>query len=290
MSRFIKAKTILSSVKQSPENIFGLKYNMNLYRGCQHSCIYCDSRSNCYQLGELSDIRIKGNALELLEKELKSKRIKSVIGFGSMNDPYMPVEKETELTRNALKLILKYKYPVHIITKSDLVLRDIDILKEISKIYVAISFTITTTDDNLSKIIEPNAPLSSLRFEAINQLSAAGIYTGIMLMPVLPFITDKKDNIESIVKKGKQNGASYILAFMGMTLREGQREYFYKQLDIHFPGLKEKYIHAYGNLYGCSTPNHNELYDVFYSACDKFSMKTNMDFYKLKMPEQKTLF
>jgi DNA repair photolyase len=289
-ARYIQTKTILSPVRQGPENIFGLKYNMNLYRGCQHACIYCDSRSKCYRLGELSDIRMKENALELLEKELKSKRVRGTIGFGSMNDPYMPVEKEMELTRRALKLIHKYKYPVHIITKSNLVLRDIDILKEINKVYAAVSLTITAVDDHLSQIIEPVAPLSSLRFEAIKQLSEAGIYTGIMLMPVLPFITDNKDNIEGIVSKGKQNGASYILAFMGMTLREGQREYFYNKLDIHFPGLKEIYMNTYGNLYGCSTINHKELYIVFNEVCKKMSVKTNMDFYQMKKPEQMILF
>ncbi|HEY4788958.1 MAG TPA: radical SAM protein, partial [Bacteroidales bacterium] len=195
MARFIEAKTILAHVKQGPDNIFGLKYNMNLYRGCQHGCIYCDSRSKCYQLGELSDIRIKENALLLLEKELKSKRERGTIGFGSMNDSYMPIEKTEELTRKTLQLALRYRFPIHIITKSNLVVRDIDILKEISKIYAAISFTITTADDRLSKLIEPNAPVSSLRFDAIRTLSEAGIYTGITLMPVLPFITDEQDNL-----------------------------------------------------------------------------------------------
>jgi DNA repair photolyase len=279
MASFIQAKTILLPVRQGPENIFGLKYNMNLYRGCQHGCIYCDSRSTCYKLGELSDIRIKENALDLLEKELRSKRVKGTIGFGSMNDPYMPVEKDSEITGKALKIISKYKFPVHIITKSDLVLRDLDILKEIGKSYAAVSLTITTNDDRLSQIIEPAAPLSSKRFEAIRRLSEAGIYTGIVLMPVLPFITDNKDNIEGIVNSGRQNGASYILAFMGMTLREGQREYFYKKLDIHFPGLKDIYMKTYGNLYGCSTLNHNELNVIFHEACKNMSLKTTMDFY-----------
>jgi DNA repair photolyase len=290
MSRYIEAKTILSHVKQGQDNVFGLKYNMNLYRGCQHGCIYCDSRSKCYQLGELSDIRIKENALTLLEKELKSKRFKGTIGFGSMNDPYMPVEKEMELTRGALQLISRYKYPVHIITKSNLVLRDIDILKEISKTYVAISLTITANDDNLSKLIEPGAPVSSERFEAIKKLSHAGIYTGIMLMPVLPFITDEKDNIKSIVTKGKQNGAGYVIAFMGMTLREGQREHFYEKLDHHFPGLKNKYMQSYGNQYGCSAPNHKALYDTFYAVCSGVSMQTSMNFYDDKEPQQMKLF
>jgi DNA repair photolyase len=263
---------------------------MNLYRGCQHGCIYCDSRSTCYKLGELSDIRIKENALELLEKELKSKRVKGTIGFGSMNDPYMPVEKDVQLTRDALKLILKNKFPVHIITKSDLVLRDLDLLKEISKTYSAISLTITTDDDNLSKIIEPAAPVSSKRFEAIRQLSESGIYTGIMLMPVLPFITDNKKNIEGIIHEGSRNGAQYILNFMGMTLREGQREYYFKKLDIHFPGLKELYMSTYGNLYGCSVLNHRELNVIFNEACQKMSLDTRMNFFIQQKPKQMILY
>src|SRR5204862_216106 len=158
-------KTILSSIKPGADTWFGLRYNMNLYRGCQHGCIYCDSRSDCYKLGDLSDIRIKENALQLLEKELKGKRERGTIGFGSMNDPYMPIEKETELTHNALKIVNRYRFPVHIITKSNLVTRDIDLLKETGKVYAAISITITTVDDKLSKIIEPGAPTSSQRFE-----------------------------------------------------------------------------------------------------------------------------
>jgi len=288
--RYIEAKTILSPVKQGPDNIFGLKYNMNLYRGCQHGCIYCDSRSDCYKLGDLSDIRAKENALILLEKELKSKRVRGTIGFGSMNDPYMPVEKEMELTRGALKLINRYNYPIHIITKSDLVIRDIDLFKEISRSYVAISLTITAADDQLSAQIEPGAPVSSKRFEAIRKLSENGIHTGIMLMPVLPFITDEKENIEYIVTKGKECGAQYILAFMGMTLREGQREYFYDQLDKRFPGLREKYTSAFGNDYNCSTPNHKSLYNAFYASCYKNSIQTQMEFHKPIEPKQLTLF
>jgi DNA repair photolyase len=290
MARTIEAKSILSHVKQGQGNIFGLKYNMNLYRGCQHGCIYCDSRSKCYQLGDLSDIRIKENALQILEKELKSKRVKGTIGFGSMNDPYMPIEKDMELTRNALQLASRYKFPIHIITKSDLVIRDIDILKEIKKTYAAISLTITTSDDELSKRIEPGAPISSRRFNAMKQLSDAGIYTGIMLMPVLPFITDTKENIAAIVRKGKENGAGYILSFMGMTLREGQREYYYNKLDAYFPGLKENYIAAFGNQYACSSANYKELEFFFSTFCNSCSIPTRMNFFDQKVPEQYKLF
>jgi DNA repair photolyase len=290
MPRPIQAKTILSSVRPGSDTWFGLRYNMNLYRGCQHGCIYCDSRSNCYQLGELSDIRLKENALELLEIELKSKRNKGTIGFGSMNDPYMPVEADEQYTRRALQLALKYRFPVHIITKSNLVIRDIDVLRDIGKIYAAISLTITTIDDRLSKVTEPNAPLSSLRFDAIKQLSDAGIYCGVMLMPVLPFITDTQENIEGIIYKAKESGAKYILAVMGMTLREGQREYYYQQLDRHFPGLKEKYTQLYGNRYSYDVPEAKKLWYRFQTICNAIQMPTKMKFYKDEEDKQLKLF
>lgn len=186
--KFIEAKTILSKLKQT-DSWFGITYNMNLYRGCQHGCIYSDTRSECYGIGNISTISIKRNALELLSHELSSKRKnKGTIGTGSMNDPYMPIENRLRLTRQALQLIEKEKFPIHIITKSNLVTRDIDLLQEISKTYAAVSFTITTTDDWLAGKIEPNAPTSSSRFEALKQIADKGIYTGITLIPILPFI------------------------------------------------------------------------------------------------------
>ena len=290
MAREIQAKTLLSSVKSNGYDVFGLKYNMNLYRGCQHACIYCDSRSTCYQLGDLADIRMKSNALELLDKELRGKRQKGTIGFGSMNDPYMQVEAEQMLTRKALELIARHHFSVHIKTKSNLVCRDIDLLKKISATYAAVSITITTTDDVLASKIEPGAPVSSLRFNALKQLSTAGIYCGICLMPVLPFITDNPDNIRDVLLRAKENGASYVLGFMGMTLREGQREYYYRKLDSLFPGLTEKYLSTYGNIYEAGAPDHTTLEKVFYDTCKEIGLKTRMNFYKPHAPEQTTLF
>lgn len=290
MPRPIEAKTILSSIKPGSDTWFGLRYNMNLYRGCQHACIYCDSRSTCYQLGDLADIRYKDNALQLLEDELAHKRNKGTIGFGSMNDPYMPIEQKLELTRRALMLIVKYRYPVHIITKSTLVCRDIDLLQEISKIYAAISVTITTIDDKTSKIIEPGAPSSSSRFEAIKKLSDAGIYCGITLMPVLPFITDTPENIENLLIKAKESGASYVLGALAMTLRDGQREYYYNKLDQSYPGIKEKYIRSFGAKYGAYPDNYKELEKVFYKKCKDLGLSTKMKFYTPNEPRQIKLF
>jgi DNA repair photolyase len=284
----ISAISILSRVKR--DDFFGLTYNMNLYRGCQHGCIYCDSRSNCYQLGDLSHIRYKENAILLLEKELARKRIKGTIGFGSMNDPYMPVEKKMGLTRKALELILKYSFPLHLITKSDLVLRDLELLKQISKIYAAISFTITSADDKLAGIIEPNAPSTSKRFEAIRILSENDIYCGITLMPILPFINDTLENITAIAEKAKESGASYIMPFMGLTLREGSREYFYSCIERDFPGLKNKYESIYRNKYVCHSPDSDSLYKKLYFLLERYGISTKMQFYQEKIPVQLKLF
>jgi len=290
MIKKIKAKTLLSTFKESPDDPFGIRYNMNIYRGCQHQCIYCDSRSTCYGIENFADILIKENALELLEKELKSKRKKGTVGLGSMNDPYMPIEMKMELTRGALKLIKKYSFGVHVITKSNLVVRDIDLLKEIGKVYAAVSLTITTADNKLARKIEPVAPSSSERFEAIKKLADEGICTGIVLTPVLPFITDNKENVEEIIVKGKEAGAKYVLCWAGMTMREGQREYFYNELDKRFPGLKEKYVKRYGNRYSYPVPEHEELYKIFVDKCKKESIKTKMDFYMEMKTEQVSLF
>jgi len=284
----ILAKTILSKVKE--DRYFGLTYNLNLYRGCQHACIYCDSRSSCYQLGELSHIRFKSNALEILEKEIHSKRKKGTIGFGSMNDPYMPVEKHYELTRKALGIIARYNFPVHIITKSKLVMRDIDLLKKISDVYAAVSITITTADDNLAKIIEPNAPLPTERFEALKYLSDNGIYCGITLMPLLPFINDNEKNIVEIVVKAKQCGVKYIIPMLGLTLRDGSRAYFYKQLDLFFPGIKDMYIKTFENRYSCQSTKANILYKALYNQLKEYEIPDKMQFYEQKDDIQLKLF
>ena len=293
---FIKAKTILSKVKYGNE-WYGIDYNMNLYRGCSHGCIYCDSRSNCYHIENFDLVRGKENALYILEQELSKKRKKGIIGIGSMSDTYNPLEKEYEQTRGALKLISKYGFGVSIDTKSDLILRDIDLLKEInSKNNVIIKFTITTPNDELSKIIEPNVCISSKRLQAIKILSDNGIFTGIMMNPMLPFITDKEEDIRYLVKLAYQNGAKFIHTYMGMTLRENRREYYFYKLDQHFIGIKEKYIKYYGDKYNCIVPNYKRLYKVFTDECIKYGilydMKDIIKAYKkeIKSNEQITLF
>jgi DNA repair photolyase len=275
----IHAKSLLNTVK-GPDSWFGLKYNMNLYRGCQHQCIYCDSRSLCYQIEDFSDIIVKINAIDLLRTELVSKRVKGTIGTGSMNDPYMPIEKQYNLSGRALEVIAQFRFPIHILTKSDLVLKDLDSLRTISQVHAVVSFTITTADDDLAHILEPGAPPPSARFKALRLLASNGIQTGITLMPILPFIEDSISNINTIVQKAKQNGANYILPSFGMTLRDRQRSYYYNKLDIHFPGLSEQYHHTFGSDYFAPAQKMESLYKHFYALCERYNIPTTIPKYK----------
>ena len=290
MIQYIEAKSILSKLRQK-DTWFGISWNMNLYRGCQHGCIYCDTRSECYGINDISNISVKKNALDLLRHELRSKRKnRGTICTGSMNDPYMPVEKELQMTRKALQIIANEKFPIHIITKSSLVERDMDVLQDISKIYAAVSFSITTADDSLSQKIEPHAPPSSERFRALQRLAEKGIYTGVTLMPILPFINDSKENIANIVKQAKEAGASYILHTFGVTLRKGSRDFFYKSLDEKFPCLKEKYQTLFGERYECFSPNYKLLTNTFRELCGQYGISVRMQFYQPEKYVQPTLF
>lgn len=273
---FIKTKTILTKVKYS-SSWYGIDYNMNLYRGCPHGCIYCDSRSNCYKIDNFDEVRGKENALYILEQELSKMRKKGVIGIGAMSDTYNNKELKYEQTRGALKLISKYGFGVSIDTKSDLILRDIDILKEIaSKNNVIVKFTITTPNDELSKLLEPNVCVTSIRLNAIKKLTDNGIYVGIMMNPVLPFITDNERDIRELVRLAAKNGVKFIHTYMGMTLRENQRDYYFNKLDEHFAGLKEKYIKYYKNNYNCTVLNSRKLYKAFTEECNKYGILYNM--------------
>jgi DNA repair photolyase len=274
---FIKSKTIISNFNAN-SSWFGNNYNMNIYKGCCHGCIYCDSRSECYRVENFDEVRGKENALTIIERELKSKRKTGVIGTGSMSDPYNPFEKEYLLTRGALKLINKHGFGVSIVTKSDLILRDIDILKEIqSHSPVLVKITITTCDDELCKKVEPNVSLSSKRFQGIKELSKEGIFAGVLLMPVLPFLEDNEENIKGIVQLAHENGAKFIYGAFGVTLRQNQRDWYYKKLDEQFPGLKEKYIKQFGNEYSCGSPKAAFLWKVFKNECEKVGILYKME-------------
>lgn len=289
MIKEITAKVILNTVRQ-PDDWFGLKYNMNLYRGCQHQCIYCDSRSECYQIEDFNDVVVKVNAIELLRDELSRKRVKGTIGTGSMNDPYMPIEDQRNLTRQALQAIADFRFPVHIITKSDLVLKDMNILLEIDQVYAAVTFTITTFDDILGKKVEPGAPKVSVRFNAMQTLAKNGILTGVTLMPVLPFLEDNAENIRQIVSMAHESGASYIIPSFGMTLRDRQRDYYYRKLDQLFPGLRRKYEKEFGYQYRISVNNAGVLEREFLALCDRFGIATRIPQYQQELETQMPLF
>lgn len=254
------------------KGILSQNNGMNLYRGCTHGCIYCDSRSNCYQMNhEFEDIEVKENAIELLENTLRRKRKRCMIGTGSMSDPYMPLEAQLEYTRKALLLIEKYGFGATLITKSDRVLRDLDILKRINqKTKAVVQMTLTTADEALCKLIEPNISTTKQRFESLKILRDNNIPTVVWLCPVLPYINDTEDNIRRILDMCVAAKVRGIICFgMGLTLREGNREYFYRQLDKSFPGLKERYIREYGNQYVINSPKSAELMRLFHRTCEQ---------------------
>ena len=273
---YIPAKTIVTKAKAS--HWFGIAYNMNIFRGCCHGCIYCDSRSECYQNDEFDIVKVKKDALNILNLELMKKKHKGVVGIGAMSDTYNRFEKQEEITRGALKLIRDYHFGVSLETKSDLVIRDIDLFLEIQKYNdVIVKMTITTCDDELSKIIEPHVCVSSKRFLAIEKMSEAGLFTGILMHPLLPFINDTEENIIQMVKLAHDHKAHFIHAFFGVTLRDRQRDYYYQKLDEHFPGLKEKYMKRYGVRYVCQSKNVNHLRYVFQRECEKYGLLYRME-------------
>lgn len=282
MIRELEAKSILSTCKK-PSQWFGVKYTFNIYRGCEHKCIYCDSRSECYGIENFDDLIVKTNAVELLKKELASKRSKGTVGTGAMGDPYTMSEKKYKLTRKALEVISDSNYPVHIITKNNLILRDIEILQEINKIYASVAMTITTTDNELAKKIEPFAPSPIDRMKALGILSMVGICTSITMMPILPFIEDTKENIIDIVKKANYYGVKHIIPWLGMSLRDRQRAYYYNKLDSIFPGIREKYEKRFGYTYNCSVNNYKKLLDILHEACDKYNISLKMPTYEHKL-------
>lgn len=257
---FVNAKSILSA-----------KNGMNLYRGCSHGCIYCDSRSKCYHMDHaFEDIEVKANAIELLEDALRRKRSKCMLGTGSMTDPYVPLEKEIGNVRKALSLADQYGFGFTLITKSDRVLRDLDLLKAINdKTKCVVQMTLTTCDEDLCKKIEPNVSTTRERAAVLQELRDAGIPTVVWLSPILPFINDTEENIRGILEYCIEAQVYGVICFgMGLTLREGNREYFYSQLDRLFPHLKEKYIRTYGMQYQIISPRNDMLMKIFHQLCE----------------------
>lgn len=258
--------------KVNVKGILSAKNGMNIYRGCLHGCIYCDSRSLCYQMNhKFEDIEVKANAVGLLENTLRRKRNKCMIGTGAMSDPYMPIEEKLGNMRKCLEVIERYGFGVTMITKSTKVLRDLDLLKKINeKSKCVVQMTLTTYDEDLCRIVEPNVETTYERFRALEILHDNGIPTVVWLCPILPFINDTEENIREILDYCVRAKVKGIINFdMGVTLRDGNREYFYKKLDEHFPGLKEKYIRMYGNSYQLSSPNSRQLNMIYKSECIK---------------------
>ena len=286
---FVTAKGLLSA-----------QNGMNLYRGCRHGCIYCDSRSACYRMEHpFEDIEVKQNALTLLEDALRRKRRPCMIATGSMSDPYTPPEEELRYTRRALELILQYGFGITLLTKSSLVLRDLDLLQRInSQTKCVVQMTLTTWEESLCRILEPNVSTTAERFAALMKLKEAGIPTVVWLCPILPFLNDTAENINRLLDCCEQAGVRGIVQFgMGVTLRQGNREYFYRQLDRHFPGLKERYISTYGNAYVLESPNSRDLLELLHRRCrdagilhDNPSVFRYLQEMEIKQPQQMSLF
>ncbi|MDY4588979.1 MAG: radical SAM protein [Oscillospiraceae bacterium] len=261
--------------KVRAKGILSASNGINIYRGCTHGCIYCDSRSKCYQMShDFEDIEVKENAPQLLEQALRSKRKRCMIGTGAMCDPYLHAEKELMLTRSCLELISQYEFGVSVQTKSDLVMRDIDLLTEINrKSKAVVQMTLTTFDDGLCRIVEPNVCVTSRRFEVLCEMRDRGIPTVIWLCPLLPFINDTEENVAGILDYARRAGCVGVMMFgMGLTLREGDREYYYAALDRHFPGLKQRYIERYGNNYELPSPRSDRLLKLFHGSCEEYGM------------------
>lgn len=264
---YVTAKGILSS-----------KNGMNLYRGCSHGCIYCDSRSKCYHMEHaFEDIEVKENAIDLLEYALKHKRKKCMIGTGAMTDPYIPLELEIGNVRKALQVIYDYGFGVTILTKSDRISRDFDLLQKINETTkCVVQMTLTTYDEALCRNIEPNVCTTQERFAILKQLRDLGIPTVVWMTPILPFINDTPENILGILELCREAKVYGVICYgIGLTLREGNREYFYRQLDHLFPKLKEKYIRLYGNRYEVESPDSQRLIELFHRTCEDYGIVHN---------------
>ncbi|MBD5130114.1 MAG: radical SAM protein [Ruminococcaceae bacterium] len=283
--------------KVQAKGILSAKNGMNVYRGCTHGCIYCDARSDCYNIGhEFEDIEVKENAPELLEKALRAKRKRCMIGTGAMCDPYLHAERELEITRRCLEIIYKYGFGVTLLTKSDLILRDIDLIDEINRNAKAVvQMTLTTADDELCRIVEPNVCATSRRFEVLLEMKRRGIPTVIWFTPQLPYINDTVGNVLDIVGMGAEAGVRGIISFgMGMTLRSGDREHYYAQLDRYFPELKQRYIREFGDSYEIPCPNGKAMWKAFVGECERYGIMWKQDkifefLEEFPEPEQLTL-
>ncbi len=273
----IPAKTILSAYMEC--GWFGSNYNMNLYKGCCHGCIYCDSRSDCYGVADFDSVRVKENAAAIVESELRRKRKNGTVITGSMSDPYNPFEAELRLTRRILELFDRYRYGVVVLTKSALAARDCDVLAAIARHSPAVvNFTVTCADDSLCRKLEQSVSVSSERLSAISKLTDEGITCGMLLMPILPLINDTEENIRGVVRLAHEAGAKwvYVEHGFGVTLRQNQRLHFLDKAEELFPGMRKQYVERFGNEYSCQSPNNDSLWKTFTSECERLGMAYRM--------------
>lgn len=273
----VPAVSILSARREG--GWFGSEYNVNLYRGCCHGCVYCDSRSECYRIESFDTVRVKENALPILERELRSKRNAGMVLTGSMSDPYNPFEREEQVTRGALALYERYGFGAGIVTKSPLAARDADLLASVAKhAPVCVAYTVTCADDALCRKLERSVAVSSERLDALARLSEQGVTCGVMLTPVMPFISDTEENILGVVRLAKQAGARWVYSGggFGVTLRQNQRLYCLERLEETFPGMKRRYIARYADAYVCAVPDERELYAAFTAECERLGLMWRM--------------
>lgn len=274
---YVPAKTIIRKNKDT--SWFGSDYNMNLYRGCCHGCIYCDSRSECYHVDSFDTVKAKENALLTVRDELRRKVQTGVIGTGAMSDPYNPFESQELLTRHSLELIDAFGFGISMLTKSSMILRDTDVFQTIKEHSpVLCMMTITTYDDELSGKIEPGVPVSTKRFEVTKKLADAGIFSGVVMTPVLPFLEDSEENLRHMIHMTKEHGGKFLYASFGVTLRDIQRDYYYEQLDKNFPdmGLRDRYERTYGSRYICTSRRAKRLWAVLAEECEKAGLLYQM--------------
>ena len=265
----VEAKSIITNSKGLNYSYLAAEYTMNIYRGCSHGCVYCFARGEYYKIPEFDRVRAKKDALRIIRDDLARKVKRGVVTTGGMSDHYNPEEREHKLTRNALELLNAFGFGICILTKSDLVLRDTDIISDIkTHSPVNVSFSVTCAEDGLCRLIEPYAALSSKRFEALARLAERGITAGVLLDPILPYVNDTGDNIRGIVKRAKDAGARYIYASLSVTMEGIQREHFFKTIEPNFPGTAEKYK-RFGNYYRCHPPGEKKLWDAFADECEK---------------------
>lgn len=285
----IKTRTIMTKADHG-DKWFGIDYHMNLYKGCNFGCIYCNVRSDTYHTDDFEEIKIKENALEILERELASKAKPGVVSFGTLSDPYNEKEVDLKLTRGALELILKYGFGVSIDTKSDLILRDLDLLQRISEQQnVIIKISVTTMDERLASILEPKVISPKQRLRLLRKLREADLFSGLLLHPVLPFITDNEDNITKIIQEGFKANTNFIYTKMGMTLQTNQKDYYFEKIEEHYKGLSLDYKAVYGNRFHCNTVQYRHLMENFLAKTHTLGILSDMDeiirSYKKEIPQ-----